>query len=193
MSRLQFYFNNHLKSLYISKFLNNKFINQKFGFKNISIKIKFLKKEYFLLDLKWIFFFFLTGQWPLIKIKFYFLKGKKTLNLKSFETILRKHKIFIFIDKLILISLINLENWLGINSIFKLISYNKKTLNQLNFFLNNLTIFWELEFLSRNPLNIIKKEIKNCLFIVKFLFNKKNLNKNLTILRSLSFPAYFSN
>jgi hypothetical protein len=52
MSRLQFYFNNHLKSLFISKFNTQKKEISKIGFKNISIKLKFLKREYFSLDLK---------------------------------------------------------------------------------------------------------------------------------------------
>lgn len=192
MSRLQFYFNNHLKSLFISKFNTQKKEISKIGFKNISIKLKFLKREYFSLDLKWLYFFFLTNQWPLIKIKHYFLKGKKTLRLSSFETILRNSACFIFLDKLVLINLVNFENWIGIKKSFKLRVYNNKNLNELIFLIQNLTIFWELELLLRSSLKVIKKETEDSLLIIKFLFHKKKLFQNLNTLRFLQFPVFFS-
>lgn len=192
MSRLQFYFNSHLKSLFISKFNVQKKEISKIGFKSISIKLKFLKREYFSLDLKWLFFFFLTNQWPLIKIKHYFLKGKKTLKLSSFETILRSSLCFVFLDKLVLVNLVNLENWIGIKKLFKLKIYKDKTLNELIFLMQNLTIFWELELLLRSSLKTIKKETEDSLLVIKFLFYEKNLLKNLNILRFLQFPVFFS-
>ncbi len=139
-----------------------------------------------------IIFFFLTNQWPLIKIKHYFLKGKKTLRLNSFETILRNSACFIFLDKLILVNLVNFENWVGIKKLFRLKIYNNKNLNELIFLIQNLTIFWELELLLRSSLKTIKKETEDSILVIKFLFHKKNLFKNLNILRLLQFPVFFS-
>lgn len=192
MSRLQFYFNTHLKSLLISKFNFQKKEISKISFKNISVKLKFLKQEYISLDLKWLFFFFITNQWPLVKIKYYFLKGKKTLRLSSFETTLRNKMSFIFLDKLILTSFVNFENWSGIKKTFKLKIYSREFLNELIFLIQDLNIFWELEYLIRSPLKAIKKETENCLIVIKFLFFKKNLLKNLNVLRCLQFPVFFS-
>ncbi len=191
MSRLYFYFNTHLKSLFISKFNMQKKEISKINFKNIAIKLKFLKQEYISLDLKWLYFFFLTCQWPLIKIKFFFLKGKKILKLSSFETTLRNKACFVFLDKLILTSFINFESWVGVKKFFKLKTYNKNNLNELIFLIQTLTIFWEFEFLIRSPLKVVKKETENCLLIIKFKFFNTNLLKNLNVLRSIQFPVFF--
>jgi dipeptide/tripeptide permease len=105
---------------------------------------------------------------------------------------LRNSACFIFLDKLVLINLVNFENWIGIKKSFKLRVYNNKNLNELIFLIQNLTIFWELELLLRSSLKVIKKETEDSLLIIKFLFHKKKLFQNLNTLRFLQFPVFFS-
>ena len=185
MPRLQLYYNTHFKSLYISKFIINKKNISKINLKNLQIKLKFLKKQTISLDLKWLFFFFITNQWPLIKIQFNLIKGKKNLILKNFETNLKKKQIFIFLDNLNLLVLINLENWTESKKKFNIYKNN----NELIFIINNIEIFWEFEFLIRNKLRILLEEAENSLLIIKFLFKKKKKIQNINFLRMLGFPA----
>lgn len=192
-SRLHFFLNNHLKSLFISKFNLHKKEISKIGFKSILIKLKFLRKEHFSLDLKWLFFFFLTSQWPLIKIKYYFLRGKKILKLTSLDSIVRNNLIYVFLDKLVLLSLINYESWPGAKNLFKTNLKGEKNLKELTFLIFNLSIFWEFEYLSSNPLKVIKKETEDSLLVIKFIFYNSSLIKNLNILRALQIPVFFEN
>lgn len=191
ISRLNFFLNNHLKSLFISKFNSHKKEISKISFKNISIKLKFLRTEPIALDLKWLFFYFLTNQWPLIKIKYYFLRGKKTLRLTSLETILRKNLAFIFLDKLILLSLVNYENWVGVKKFFTINLKKKENLKDLKLLIFDLTIFWEFEFLSETSLKSLIKKTEDSIIIINFIFYKNNLIKNLNMLRSVQFPIFF--
>lgn len=190
MSRLKFYYETHLKSLYISKFFfKSRFFLNKTSLKSLLIKLKFYKKDISSLDLKWLFFFFITGQWPIIKIKYESLRGKKIIKLDNFQTILRKNAKFVFLDKLILLNLVNLENWIKTQKKFELLNYYNKNIYQNIFILNELSIFWEFEFLLRSRLKVIKKETEESFLLINFFFNSEDQNKNLTILNSLEFPA----
>ena len=190
MSRLKFYYETHLKSLYISKFFfKSRFFLNKTSLKSLLIKLKFYKKDISSLDLKWLFFFLITGQWPIIKIKYESLRGKKIIKLDNFQTILRKNAKFVFLDKLILLNLVNLENWIKTQKKFELANYYNKNINQNIFILNELSIFWEFEFLLRSRLKVIKKESEESFLLINFFFNSEDQNKNLTILNSLEFPA----
>lgn len=185
MSRLQLYYNTHFKSLYLSKFIINKKNVSKINLNKLQIKLKFLKKQSISLDLKWLFFFFITNQWPLIIIQYNLIKGKKNLILKNFETILRKKQNFFFLDNLNLLVLINLENWSKSKKNFNIYKNNK----ELIFIINNIEIFWEFEFLIRSKLKIILEEAENSLLIIKFLFKNKQKIENINFLRMLGFPA----
>jgi hypothetical protein len=149
--RIKYYYNKHLRSLLLSKFI---YISSKHLIKlsNNVLQIGF-KKEKLDYGLVYLFLFFITLITPLHSMKFVSIRGKKKLFFNKLGIKLNNNYAYIFLERLNVQYFPSLENWVGILHNFVL----KKIFSCYYFIkIEDFSIFYELDFLVKFNFSVLQ-------------------------------------
>ena len=183
--RLKKYNNNNIKNTLLSKYnlkTKKKFINLDnleyvLGYKLNEKKIKKIPYDIFLT-----FFFFmylLTNQYP----KYNKVKKKNNIYIDQFKICITKNNIYNCLEKLIILSLINIR-------FNDSITFRKNRKNNILLYLKKLNFFYNLKFFPQLQ-ELLKYEFDYLNFKINFNFNNMKLmhkSLNINYLRLIQLP-----
>ena len=186
MLRYEVYHNNHIRSLFISKFF---YFSRSEIMKLKSIRVSIIG-QFTSFPVIVLFLYFLTGCWPVVKnLTKRNRSGVLISKLRALSTIIDSGRIFLMLNKFVSVYLPAIESWAYKPS---MLIFFKKSNGFFSLRLRSLFyIFFELDFLLNFSFTFLKVLTASWVMEIFFDSSSRNVLEQQAFLRTFMVPTAF--